>query len=451
RGLIVPKHREVLGAYGAAVSVLEKMVAEDRHTSRFRGLDSAINDRMEYKEKICHADPTCHNQCKLKIYNFDGRRSVWGGECGRYEVTRAKGKKKENYFLMRQRIWREFMEGVYEELGDGAIMEIDGRPTVGMQRALYTHQTAVFWAYFFDTLGYRVVLTPPTNTQIAKEGIETMVAETCFPVKVSHGHVKAICGRTRYLFLPSLITMPTPTEREVGFYCPMVQSNSYMVRFALGLDTSNVLSPTVHLKFDPDTLAVELAEQISSKLNRGRRQIREAVYRGLENQNAFMRKLLETGRNIIDEHPTNEPIVVVTGRPYNLYDERVNLRLGQNLAKIGVTGLPMDFIDVSDVDLSDFPNMYWGLGSQIIRTAKLVRKNPRMFGLHLTNFSCGADSFLEHFYKHVMKDKAYLILELDEHSAVAGVMTRLEAFKNVIENTMRKEGIGQETQRKVAN
>ena len=451
RGLIVPKHREVLGAYGAAVSVLEKMVAEDRHTSRFRGLDSAINDRMEYKEKICHADPTCHNQCKLKIYNFDGRRSVWGGECGRYEVTRAKGKKKENYFLMRQRIWREFMEGVYEELGDGAIMEIDGRPTVGMQRALYTHQTAVFWAYFFDTLGYRVVLTPPTNTQIAKEGIETMVAETCFPVKVSHGHVKAICGRTKFLFLPSMITMPTPTEQEVGFYCPMVQSNSYMVRFALGLNTSNVLSPTVHLKFDPDTLAVELAEQISSKLNRGRRQIREAVYRGLENQNAFMRKLLETGRNIIDEHPINEPIVVVTGRPYNLYDERVNLRLGQNLAKIGVTGLPMDFIDVSDVDLSDFPNMYWGLGSQIIRTAKLVRKNPRMFGLHLTNFSCGADSFLEHFYKHVMKDKAYLILELDEHSAVAGVMTRLEAFKNVIENTMRKEGIGQETQRKVAN
>ena len=37
-----------------------------------------------------------------------------------------------------------------------------------------------------------------------------------------------------------------------------------------------------------------------------------------------------------------------------------------------------------------------------------------------------------------MGDKAYLILELDEHSAVAGVMTRLEAFKNVIDNTMQK-------------
>jgi predicted nucleotide-binding protein (sugar kinase/HSP70/actin superfamily) len=56
----------------------------------------------------------------------------------------------------------------------------------------------------------------------------------------------------------------------------------------------------------------------------------------------------------------------------------------------------------------------------------------------MTNFSCGADSFIEHFYKYIMGDTPYLILELDEHSAVAGVMTRLEAYKNVIENTMQK-------------
>ena len=130
---------------------------------------------------------------------------------------------------------------------------------------------------------------------------------------------------------------------------------------------------------------------------------------------------------------------MVTGRPYNLYDERLNLRLGRNLAKIGVTALPMDFIDVSAVPLSDFPSMYWGLGAQILRTARFVTGAPNRFGLHLTNFACGADSFVEHFYKYIMGDRAYLILEVDEHSAVAGVMTRLEAYKNVIENTMRKE------------
>jgi predicted nucleotide-binding protein (sugar kinase/HSP70/actin superfamily) len=143
--------------------------------------------------------------------------------------------------------------------------------------------------------------------------------------------------------------------------------------------------------------------------------------------------------------------VVVSGRPYNLYDDRLNLRLGQNLAKIGVSAVPMDFIDVSGVDLSDFPSMYWGLGARILRTAKFVKSRPEYFGLHLTNFGCGADSFIEHFYKYIMDDKAFLILELDEHSAVAGVMTRLEAYKNVVENTIQKARAGQKVNLRAAN
>jgi predicted nucleotide-binding protein (sugar kinase/HSP70/actin superfamily) len=108
-------------------------------------------------------------------------------------------------------------------------------------------------------------------------------------------------------------------------------------------------------------------------------------------------------------------------------------------------------VDVSSVDLSDFPSMYWGLGAKILRTSKVVAANPDFFGLHLTNFGCGADSFLEHFFRHIMGDKAYMILELDEHSAVAGVMTRLEAYKNVIDNSIQKAQLEAEEPRKLAN
>jgi predicted nucleotide-binding protein (sugar kinase/HSP70/actin superfamily) len=156
----------------------------------------------------------------------------------------------------------------------------------------------------------------------------------------------------------------------------------------------------------------------------------------MDKQNSFINEIYQKGLEIMASHSAEDPLVIVTGRPYNLYDERLNLRLGQNLAKIGVTAIPMDFIDVRGVNLSDFPKMYWGLGAQILRTAKYIMKHPNYFGLHLTNFSCGADSFIEHFYKYIMGDKPYLILELDEHSAVAGMMTRLEAYKNVIDNCM---------------
>ena len=479
-GILVPPHREVLGAYGAAVSVQEKMSHMSHNSqdgqdgmfydaavgiqgkrgqgktpvSTFRGFVSAINDRMEYKEKTCHADHNCHNQCKLKIYDFDGRQSVWGGECGRYDLTRNAGLKKENFFALRQAVWQNYMAGVSEELRGEVIKEVDNRPTVGMQSSLYGQHTAILWAHFFDQLGFRLVITPPTSAKISKAGIETIVAETCYPVKVSYGHVKELVGKTKFLFLPTLITMPTPEVAETGFYCPMVQSNAYMVRMALDIDPSTVLSPVIHMKYDPDTLALEIAGQIQPKLGVSKKKIKRALHYAIKRQEAFVNELYKKGLAALKNHNPEEPLVVITGRPYNLYDERLNLRLGRHLAKIGVAALPMDFIDVASVDLTDFPSMYWGLGARILRTAKFISAHTNFFGLHLTNFGCGADSFIEHFYKYIMDDKAYLILELDEHSAVAGVMTRIEAFKNVIENATQKKranvlGFGKEL--KLAN
>jgi predicted CoA-substrate-specific enzyme activase len=438
RGLLVPLHREVLGAYGAAICVQQKMQSAGKDRSAFRGMQSAINDRMDFTEKICHADPNCHNQCKLKIYQFDSRRSVWGGECGRYEVVRNQNKGKEDYFKLRRMLWETHLAGVYQELEDQALMEIEGRPTIGMQRALYGHHTAILWAHFFDRLGYRLVLTPPTNSHISRKGVERAGDGVCYPVKVSYGHIAQLIGKTRYLFIPTLIKMSTPRPSETGYYCPMLQSNSYMVRMAFGLDRGSILNPVIHLKHDPDTLAVEIHRQLGAGLGVSKRLIKQSLYHALEKQRQFLTELHQQGRKILRKLDSDEPIIVVSGRPYNLYDDRLNLRLGQNLAKIGIMALPMDFIDVASVDLTEFPSMFWGLGAQILRTAKIVAANSNYFGLHLTNFGCGADSFVEHFYKFIMGNKAHLILELDEHSAAAGVMTRLEAYKNVIENSMQK-------------
>ncbi|MDP6180518.1 MAG: acyl-CoA dehydratase activase-related protein, partial [Desulfatiglandales bacterium] len=346
------------------------------------------------------------------IYNFDGRRSIWGGECGRYELTGSKGRKKENHFLLREEIWMRHMSGLCEDLKGEPLMNVDGRPTVGMQRSLYSLNTGVLWAHFFDQLGFRLVLTPPTDSHISSLGIEAMTAETCYPVKVSHGHIRELVGKTRYIFLPSIIDMPTPEASERGLYCPLVQSNQYMLRKALDLDGDALLNPIIHLKYDLNTLALELGEQLSGKVGRSRSKIKKALDYALERQHGFIREMYQEGREIMDTLDPERPMVVVTGRPYNLYDERLNLRVGQNLAKIGMTALPMDFIDIDHIDLSDFPAMYWGFGAQILRIAKTIMERPNYFGLHITNFSCGPDSFIEHFYKHIMGDKPYLILEL---------------------------------------
>jgi predicted nucleotide-binding protein (sugar kinase/HSP70/actin superfamily) len=312
---------------------------------------------------------------------------------------------------------------------------VDGRPTVGVQRALYGYETSVLWAHFFDRLGFRLVLTPPTNPLISKLGIEAVTAETCYPVKVSLGHVKTLLGKTAWLFLPSIISIEVANPGEVGFFCPMVQGNSYITRAALDIDMSSVLNPVIHLNQETGRLAQEIWEQMGKNLGAGKREIESALSYAKMREAAFRGDLIKAGRRFFEELNAGSPGVIVTGRPYNLYDEKLNLRLGRSLSKIGLSAIPMDFVDCSGIDISDFPSMYWGLGARILRTAKMIGGANGIYGLHLTNFGCGADSFLEHFYKYCMGEKPYLILELDEHSGVAGVMTRLEAFKNVVYNS----------------
>jgi predicted CoA-substrate-specific enzyme activase len=430
----IPAHREVLGAHGAALLVMEKRLAGDLHAPAFPGLASLMDASITFSEKICQADRNCHNECKLKIYDFGGRKSVWGGECGRYEVRQDLKARAENWFARYDLLLRQYLDGKVIDCAEMESGVVGARPTVAIPRSLHFLNHAVLWSHFWTQLGYAVVLSPKTNQQVAMAGIESMTSETCYPIKVFHGHVKELIGRARYLFLPTIVNLPTATPEESGFCCPLVQGSQYMVSAALDIPRSALLTPTVYLKAPTADIVSDLNRSLGSRCGLSRQRIDRSFREGRELQLAFDHALRIEGQRFLQSLEPGEFWVAVSGRPYNLYDERLNLRLGHNLAKIGVKAVPQDFLDTDATDLSDFPDMYWALGARILRTAKFVEASPGCYGLHLTNFSCGADSFIEHFYRHVMGDKPYLILELDEHSAVAGAITRLEAFRNVIRN-----------------
>lgn len=437
RPILVPRHREVLGAYGAALAVKE-LYRKGQIPQQSRDLEGLAHMTVTYTESVCRADKKCHNECKLKIYQFGEKKSIWGGDCGRYEVGRYDGTHETNFFLEQQHFFQEALE----EKGISTLELIrrddPSRPTVGIPLALHTMGLGVFWTHLFSELGFTVLLSPRTNNKLALSGVESMTAETCFPVKVFHGHVRYLMDRVEFLFLPNVINMPTPVEHETGFFCPLVESSQYMVRAALNIPTHRMIRPTLHLKDGPEHLAEPLYDSIPKKLRPGRLALERAIERAWTRQEAYSETLLRRGREVLNGTSLAQPLWVVTGRPYNLYDERLNLQLGRQFAKLGIKALPMDFLDVDSEDLSDFPGMYWGLGAKILRTAKRIAATPNWYGVHLTNFSCGADSFIEHFYRHILKDKPSLILELDEHSAVAGVLTRIEAYRNVVNNLQER-------------
>ncbi|MFP4391686.1 MAG: acyl-CoA dehydratase activase [Desulfohalobiaceae bacterium] len=433
--IIVPKHREVMGAYGTALAVLEKFNQQEIKP-KTRALEELARITVEFEEKICRADKNCHNECKLKIYKFGERKSIWGGDCGRYEARHLEGQTEENYFKLREKIFLDYLfqgENILEFKQEAR----PDLPVIGVPLALHSLEWAIFWCHIFSLLGYQVRLTPPTDQRMVSLGLGAVTAETCFPIKVFHGHVSYLLDKADYLFLPNPITIPTPSQEERGVFCPMVESSQYLVRAALNIPDEKLIRPNMFLREGPEDAVFRLQKALPDTLKPKTAQLSQVVHMAWQQQMDFRQTLLQKGQEILQTHDPEQPLWVVSGRPYNLYDERLNLKLGRHLSKLGIKALPQDFLHYEPETLEDFPRMYWGLGSRILRVAKMVANNPSWYGVHLTNFSCGPDSFLEHFYGYILREKPPLVLELDEHSAVAGILTRIEAYNNVVKNLQK--------------
>jgi predicted nucleotide-binding protein (sugar kinase/HSP70/actin superfamily) len=114
-------------------------------------------------------------------------------------------------------------------------------------------------------------------------------------------------------------------------------------------------------------------------------------------------------------------------------DSGANLGIAEKLAQLGVVPIPLDFLPLDSVDpkkYSDRP--YWAYESKYIAGAAITASNRQLFGLALTNFGCGPNSFMLKLLEDIMGGKPLGQLEIDEHAAEAGLVTRLEAFVDTI-------------------
>ena len=98
----------------------------------------------------------------------------------------------------------------------------------------------------------------------------------------------------------------------------------------------------------------------------------------------------------------------------------------------GYSVIPFDMLPFEESNI--FNNMYWYYGQQDMKVGVIPERTKTTYILlYISNFSCAPDSFMLHYIKWMMGTKPFLILELDSHSADAGIDTRVEAFLDIIE------------------
>ena len=277
-----------------------------------------------------------------------------------------------------------------------------------------------------------------------------MVAEPCLPIIVAHGHVADLIEKdVDYIFVPNLLNTETPDMRVESHVCPWGQTLPFVLRqvpqfrswFAAGADDNGrvtemgaerfgrLLSPRLEFRRGYEAVRQAL-RAMTGPLGVPRRICDRALQAGLAAQNRFRQLLLEAGQRALAKlAETDQPAIVLVGRPYNVFDPGVSLAVAHKLRQYyGVNVIPMDCLPTEQVCVRDVnANMYWNYGRKILAAAKIVGQHPNLHIIYLTNFKCGPDSFIKHFVRRA-SGKPFLTLQFDAHSNDAGVMTRCEAY-----------------------
>jgi predicted CoA-substrate-specific enzyme activase len=427
--MVVSPYCHVMGAYGVAMLTRQIMAGQEKARTTFWGLDLDKRD-IRIRKETCDL---CQNNCTISFADIEGsdESPSWGYMCGRDpDENQVRVNPHEKALRTRMRLWRETGAGI--KLPDDA-------PVVGIPQALTTYTYLPLWRRFLNRLGYKVVLSGPTKDDIRTLGTRLCGAEFCFPAKMAMGHVAKLAQKegVDFVLVPYMVSEVQNPHTTASKFCPYVQSLPSYAGTALqvnGIDTSRIVSPVVDLRLSEAKIAKLLAKVLSSSLNRTRRQIRRAWTEAMQTQRTFESRCREEGQKILDQAAQKgEKLLVLAGRPYTTYDTGLNLGMPQKIAEQGRMVVPLDFVGADIGRLGErYTNLYWNYGQKILATILQVAESDNLDVVVLTNFNCGPDSFLLTYAEEILQNRPFLALELDEHGADAGYMTRVEAFCDVL-------------------
>ncbi len=330
----------------------------------------------------------------------------------------------------------------------------NGDVRLGIPRTLFYFVYFPLWERFFTELGVTVVKSAETSKPILDAGVEYTVTDACVPIKLMHGHVAQLVGQgVDYLFVPRIVST---NGRSV--YCPKFLGLPDMLRSSVP-----ELPPLIDVRYDArkgrgEAMRCALLAAAALGVDCDRTHV-EAAFKTAYDEHKRYEKLLESG--LAPEqamqalrHPNSdlgaEPLrctrdgcelnIVVVGYPYLLYDKFINRNLITKLGEMGARVLTSDMLSEQALmpQRTRIPkDLFWTFSEKVVCAAYHYLDRPSVVDgmIHLTAFSCGPDSVVGKLLETRAAEcdnTPFMSLMIDEHTGEAGVLTRLEAFVDMI-------------------
>jgi len=334
---------------------------------------------------------------------------------------------------------------------------------VGICRQLHAFHHYRLWQTFLEELGFEVVLSAKTTRTTVELGVRVAPAELCLPVKAFLGHVQQLSGMVDILFLPRLVCYRLGHDWFFG--CPKALALPDLTRALFsGLRD-------VELVIDERRFSLERAfGELAGRLGAGRKEWREALRKArLAAVEADARIRADGSPRHLFEQPTSSVIsteevrrpsgeiplarakrfldsarndrrgsrIGVIGHQYLVFDDVLTLGILDRLRQCGAE-VVVHFPDCDELTaearLGNAPNWFYEL--ELLAAARSLLQQRSVDGiLLLSSFACGTAPVTNEIIRREVEKGTNiptLTLLLDEHTAEAGLITRLESFVDLL-------------------
>jgi len=419
RSVIVPDHPELMGCFGAALMARD-LIADGKVGEQATTLADLHDLQMQAQGRFrCAA---CENRCEVQRIRIGEQTYAFGGLCSRWEMQRrpqglrhAEG---QDLVALRSHL-------MFEAFAPSPPDRPLGR--VGIPLALTTFELFPFYARLWTELGYEVVLSRPG------QGRKHTNAPFCYPAELLHAAVDDLLTRgVDWVFLPQVREFAVPDGHQHAYACAFTEDSGAVIRAFFTGQPEKLLEPEIGLSTELQATTLQTLGAMAARLGIGESQAHAAVRCALAHQAEFERVYREQGREALA--PLEGPAVVMVGRPYAAYTPSVNLSLPRKIASRGFHVVPADLLPFAPPAVD---RNVWHFTQIATSAIEYARARGDTYLCILSCFSCNPDAMIAHRLRYALEGQPFCFLEIDSHTADAGIDTRIGAFLDIIEQRRR--------------
>ena len=315
---------------------------------------------------------------------------------------------------------------------------------VGIPQALFYYQYYPMWKTFFNELGAETIVSASTTAEVVATGCSKLSGAICLPVKIFCGHAFALVKRCDFIFIPSIHSV----ERKV-YNCPKFIGLPDLIR-ANVTESPPIVDPDIDVNQRRHQLFLTIYK-LGQIFTNNPIKIKKAVDKALKVHTEYLTQMclqrltppqaIEkkfTGSETIKNNQSVSDITLaLIGHPYLLYDEYVNHKLVAKLQKNQANVLFPEMISETEKrnHLRQLVgNPYWTYEGEIIGAGEYYLQQAADGVIAVTAFGCGPDSLMvELLRRRAQKlNKPFFNLVIDEHTAETGLVTRVDAFVDMV-------------------